>query len=118
MPSNKRKIINDPIYGFVTIPNELIFTTSSTTLYFQRLWRINNSGSQTRCIPAPLPVFIMRWAPCTWCGKLSTPAPKDVNITEEEEQAALIAILLHDVGHGPFRMLWSIALFGASATKN
>ncbi len=103
MPSNKRKIINDPIYGFVTIPNELIYDLINHP-YFQRLRRIKQLGLTNLVYPGALhtrfhhalgAMHLMQEA-------IHTLRQKDVNITEEEEQAALIAILLHDVGHGPF----------------
>ena len=103
MPTNKRKIINDPIYGFVSIPNELIYDLINHT-YFQRLRRIKQLGLTNLVYPGALhtrfhhaigAMHLMQEA-------ILTLRQKDILITEEEEQAALIAILLHDVGHGPF----------------
>lgn len=103
MPTNKRKIINDPIYGFVTIPTELIYDLINHP-YFQRLRRIKQLGLTNLVYPGALhtrfhhaigAMHLMQEA-------LTTLRLKEVVITEEEEQAVLIAILLHDVGHGPF----------------
>lgn len=101
--ANKRKILNDPIYGFTTIPNELIFDLIEHP-YFQRLRRISQLGLtylvypgayHTRFHHALGAMHLMQRAIKTLQGK-------GHEITEDEEQAVLIAILLHDVGHGPF----------------
>lgn len=103
MPINKRKIINDPIYGFVTIPNELIYDLLNHP-YFQRLRRIKQLGLTNLVYPGALhtrfhhaigAMHLMQEA-------VLTLRQKDITITDEEEQAVLIAILLHDIGHGPF----------------
>ncbi len=103
MSTNKRKIINDPIYGFVTIPNELIYDLINHP-YFQRLRRIKQLGLTNLVYPGALhtrfhhaigAMHLMQEA-------ILTLKQKDVKITEQEEQAVLIAILLHDIGHGPF----------------
>jgi HD superfamily phosphohydrolase len=103
MSTNKRKIINDPIYGFVTIPNELIYDLINHP-YFQRLRRIKQLGLTNLVYPGALhtrfhhaigAMHLMQEA-------ILTLKQKDVKITDQEEQAVLIAILLHDIGHGPF----------------
>lgn len=103
MSTNKRKIINDPIYGFVTIPNELIYDLINHP-YFQRLRRIKQLGLTNLVYPGALhtrfhhaigAMHLMQEA-------LFTLRLKDIAITEDEGQAVLIAILLHDIGHGPF----------------
>ncbi|MES2681023.1 MAG: HD domain-containing protein [Bacteroidota bacterium] len=103
MPTNKRKIINDPIYGFVSIPNELIYDLINHS-YFQRLRHIKQLGLTNLVYPGALhtrfhhaigAMHLMQEA-------VLTLRQKDVTISEEEEQAVLIAILLHDIGHGPF----------------
>jgi HD superfamily phosphohydrolase len=100
---NKLKIINDPIYGFVDIPNELLFDIIQHP-YFQRLRRISQMGlsflvypgaHHTRFHHAIGAMHLMQTA-------LNTLKNKDVEITPEEEEATLIAILLHDIGHGAF----------------
>jgi uncharacterized protein len=103
MTKNKRKIINDPIYGFVTIPDNLIYDLINHR-YFQRLRRIKQLGLTNLVYPGALhtrfhhaigAMHLMQEA-------LLTLKQKGVVISPEEEQATLIAILLHDVGHGPF----------------
>jgi uncharacterized protein len=100
---NKLKIFNDPIYGFVTIPNTLIYDIIQHP-YFQRLRRISQMGlsylvypgaHHTRFEHALGAMHIMQKA-------IQTLQFKGVEITDEEENALLIAILLHDIGHGPF----------------
>ena len=101
--ANKRKILNDPIYGFTNIPNELFFDLIEHP-YFQRLRRISQLGLtylvypgayHTRFHHALGAMHLMQIA-------VKTLQAKGHEITEDEEQAVLIAILLHDVGHGPF----------------
>ena len=100
---NKLKIINDPIYGFVNIPDELIYDIIQHP-YFQRLRRISQMGlsylvypgaHHTRFHHAIGAMHLMQTA-------VNVLKQKNVNISKEEELAALTAILLHDVGHGPF----------------
>ena len=100
---NKRKIFNDPVYGFITIPNELIFDLIEHP-FFQRLRRIKQLGLTHLVYPGALhtrfhhaigAMYLMSEA-------VETIRSKGHEITEQEEQAAYIAILLHDIGHGPF----------------
>src|ERR1043165_7667886 len=100
---NKRKIFNDPVHGFITIPHELIFDIIEHP-YFQRLRRIKQLGLSDYVYPGAIHTrfhhalgafHLMRKA-------LSILKIKGNEITEEEELAAEIAILLHDIGHGPF----------------
>lgn len=99
----KLKIINDPIYGFITIPNKLVFDLMEHK-YFQRLRRISQMGlsyivypgaHHTRFHHALGAMFLMQKA-------VQVLQTKGVNISEKEEEALYIAILLHDIGHGPF----------------
>ena len=103
MPLNKRKIINDPIYGFVTIPNDLIYDLINHT-YFQRLRRIKQLGLTNLVYPGALHTRFHHaiGAMHLMQDAVLTLKQKEVVITEDEEQAVLIAILLHDIGHGPF----------------
>ncbi|MFK8038462.1 MAG: HD domain-containing protein [Crocinitomicaceae bacterium] len=100
---NKLKIINDPVHGFITIQNELIYDLIEHP-YFQRLRRIKQLGlshlvypgaNHTRFHHAIGAMHLMSKA-------LFSLVKKGVEITGEEQNAALIAILLHDIGHGPF----------------
>lgn len=103
MSDKKRKIINDPIYGFITLPGGIISDLISHS-YFQRLRRIKQLGQTNLVYPGALhtrfhhaigAMHLMNEA-------LNVLKGKDIKITDEETQAALIAILLHDIGHGPF----------------
>ncbi|GLB51977.1 phosphohydrolase [Neptunitalea chrysea] len=100
---NKLKIFNDPIYGFITIPNELIFDLVQHS-YFQRLRRITQMGLSYLVYPG---AHHTRFHHALGCMHLMLKSIqnlrfKGVEISEEEEQGLLIAILLHDIGHGPF----------------
>jgi len=99
----KLKIINDPIYGFITIPNKLIFDLMEHK-YFQRLRRISQMGfsyivypgaHHTRFHHALGAMFLMQKA-------VQVLLSKGVEVSEKEEEALYVAILLHDIGHGPF----------------
>ncbi|WP_350291795.1 HD domain-containing protein [uncultured Croceitalea sp.] len=101
--TNKLKIFNDPIYGFIGTPNELIFNLIAHP-YFQRLRRISQMGlsflvypgaHHTRFHHALGSMHLMRQA-------IRVLRFKKVEITEDEEIGLLAAILLHDIGHGPF----------------
>ncbi len=98
-----RKIINDPVYGFITIDDELIYKIIAHPFY-QRLRRINQMAMANLVYPGAMhsrlhhslgAYHLMSYA-------LYELKNKGVFITPEEEQAAKIAILLHDIGHGPF----------------
>lgn len=100
---HKLKIINDPIYGFIAVPSELIFQLIEHP-YFQRLRRISQMGlsyivypgaHHTRFQHALGAMYLMQHA-------IKVLRQKNVEISYEEEQALCIAILLHDIGHGPF----------------
>ena len=100
---NKRKIINDPIYGFVTLPDDFIYELINHP-YFQRLRRIKQLGLTNLVYPGALhtrfhhaigAMYLMTEA-------ISVLQSKQIDITDEEKQAVTIAILLHDIGHGPF----------------
>lgn len=101
--SDKLKIFNDPIYGFIGIPNALIFDLIAEPC-FQRLRRISQMGlsylvypgaHHTRFPHALGSMHLMQQA-------IQVLRLKSVTITEQEEEGLLCAILLHDIGHGPF----------------
>jgi HD superfamily phosphohydrolase len=98
-----QKIINDPVYGFITIPSELIFTIIDHP-YFQRLRRIRQLGLTDFVYPGALhtrfhhAIGAMHLMSIT----LDNLRIKGTEISDQEYEAALIAILLHDIGHGPF----------------
>lgn len=99
----KKKIVNDPIYGFITIPQGLIFQLIDHP-WFQRLRRIQQLGitylvypgaTHTRFHHAIGAMHLMGNA-------IETLRSKGIRISENEAESAKIAILLHDIGHGPF----------------
>ena len=101
--ANKRKIINDPVFGFLSLPNELIYDVLQHP-YVQRLNRIRQLGLSYLVYPGAMhsrfghslgAMHLMQEA-------ISSLRLKGVEITEHEATSAMIAILLHDVGHGPF----------------
>lgn len=103
MKPYKPKIINDPIYGFISIPSPLLFDLMEHR-YFQRLRRISQMGfsyivypgaHHTRFHHALGAMFLMQRA-------VQALKSKNVSISKEEEEALYAAILLHDIGHGPF----------------
>ena len=100
---NKLKIFNDPIYGFITIPNALIYDLIQHS-YFQRLRRISQMGLSYLVYPG---ANHTRFHHALGCMHLMQKAVdvlrfKGIAISEAEENALYIAILLHDIGHGPF----------------
>ena len=103
LKTNKKKIINDPVFGFITIQSELVFDLIEHP-YFQRLRRIKQLGLSYLVFPGAThnrfehaigTVHLIRSA-------ISTLEMKGIEITGEEAEAVTIAILLHDIGHGPF----------------
>ena len=99
----KRKIVNDPVYGFISINNELIFELMEHP-YFQRLRHIKQLGLTEMVYPGALHTrFHHALGAVHLMGKtLETLRHKGVEITDGELEAAQAAILLHDIGHGPF----------------
>ena len=100
---NKRKIINDPVYGFISIPGDIVFDLIEHP-YFQRLRNIKQLGLTSFVYPGANhsrfqhglgALHLMSMA-------ISTLRSKGVIISADEEEATYIAILLHDSGHGPF----------------
>lgn len=107
----KRKIINDPVFGFINIPNDFIYEIIQHP-FLQRLNRIRQLGlapfvypgaQHTRFHHSIGAMFLMD-------GALKTLKEKGHNISKEETDAALAAILLHDIGHGPFSHVLEHAL--------
>jgi len=101
--NNKLKILNDPIYGFISIPNPLIYDLIQHP-YFQRLRRISQMGLSYLVYPG---AHHTRFHHAIGCMHIMQKAIevirfKGVTISDEEENALLVAILLHDIGHGPF----------------
>ncbi len=100
---NKRKIFNDPVYGFVTVPSDLLFDLIEHP-YFQRLRRIKQLGMAEFVYPGALHTrFHHALGALHLMGQaLQTIQAKGSMMFDAEIEAAQIAILLHDVGHGPF----------------
>src|SRR5450432_1851924 len=98
-----RKIINDPVYGFITIEDELVYSIISHSCY-QRMRRIHQMAMAQLVYPGAVHTRLHHslGAYHLMCNALSSLTSKGIEITEEEELGAKIAILLHDVGHGPF----------------
>ncbi|SFF66807.1 hypothetical protein SAMN05216283_11263 [Sunxiuqinia elliptica] len=103
LKTNKKKIINDPVFGFITIQSEFLYDLIEHP-FLQRLRRIKQLGlsyivfpgvNHTRFEHAIGAVHLMQSA-------IASLRMKDVEITEQEEEAVTCAILLHDIGHGPF----------------
>ena len=100
---NKKKIINDPVYGFVSIPSGFIFDLIQHP-YFQRLRYIKQVSMTHMVYPGALHTRFQHVIGAMHLMQLAidTLRSKEVLITEQEEEAVLTAILLHDIGHGPF----------------
>lgn len=101
--NNKLKIINDPIYGFISIPCPFLFDLIEHP-YFQRLRRISQMGLSSLVYPGATHTRFHHALGCMHMMQKAVQVLrfKQVNISEEEELALYIAILLHDIGHGPF----------------
>jgi uncharacterized protein len=100
---NKRKNINDPVYGFITIPDELTFDLIEHP-YFQRLRRIKQLGLTNYVYPSATHTRFQHALGSMHLMKQSLQVlrSKGTEISKEEETGVLFAILLHDIGHGPF----------------
>ena len=99
----KIEIFNDPIYGFVYIQNPLIYKIIEHP-YFQRLRRITQMGLSYLVYPGAHHTRFQHAIGCVFLMQkaIETLRLKDIEISNEEEEALYIAILLHDIGHGPF----------------
>jgi len=98
-----RKIINDPVYGFITVDNPLIFEIISHP-YYQRLRRIHQMAFASMVYPGAVHTRLHHSLGAYHLMGLALTElrNKGIEITKEEETGARIAILLHDIGHGPF----------------
>src|SRR5215216_4499323 len=98
-----RKIINDPVYGFITIDNALIYDIISHP-YYQRLRRIHQMACASLVYPAAVHTRLHHslGAYHLVCSALAELRNKEVEITKDEETGAKIAIMLHAIGHGPY----------------
>ena len=100
---NKKKIINDPVYGFVNITSELIFDLIEHSV-FQRLRRIKQLGLSNLVYPGALHTRFQHviGAMSLTAQAVDVLRTKGIEITDEEKDAVCAAVLLHDIGHGPF----------------
>lgn len=100
---NKKKIFNDPVYGFISIPYEIIYDLVQHP-FFQRLRNIKQLGLTHLVYPGALHTRFHHalGAMHLMAQALEVIRSKGIAITEDEAEAATIAILLHDIGHGPF----------------
>ncbi len=100
---HKYKIINDPVYGFITIDHPLLFKIIEHP-YYQRLRRIQQMALAHLVYPGAVHTRLHHslGAYHLMCNALTQLKSKGIFITEEEELGAKLAILLHDIGHGPF----------------
>lgn len=101
--ANKLKIINDPVHGFIKIPYEIIFDIMEHRC-FQRLRRISQTGLLSLIFPGATHTRFHHaiGAMHMMFNALEILKQKGVKISTEEEKGAMLAVLLHDVGHGPF----------------
>jgi hypothetical protein len=102
-PLKKRKIINDPVYGFVSIPDGLVFSLIEHP-WFQRLRYIKQLGMTHLVYPGALHTRFHHalGAMHLMCSAIEILRNKGHDIFQDEEEAVVVAILLHDIGHGPF----------------
>ena len=101
--NNKKKIVNDPVYGFISIPDEFIFDVIEHP-YMQRLRRIMQLGLSHLVYPGAIHTRFhhVLGAMHLMTQAVTTIRRKGHEITDDEERAVYLAILLHDIGHGPF----------------
>ncbi|MDG1508154.1 MAG: HD domain-containing protein [Flavobacteriaceae bacterium] len=101
--TNKLKILNDPIYGFIRIPNSLIFDIIEHAS-FQRLRRVSQMGFSNLVYPGANHTRFHHALGCLHLMQktINVLRVKGIKVSEEEENALCIAILLHDIGHGAF----------------
>jgi hypothetical protein len=103
MSAGSQKIINDPVYGFITIDDPLILDVIRNPFY-QRLRRIQQMGFANLVYPGAVHTRLHHslGAYHLMCNALASLKGKGIEISKNEELGAKLAILLHDVGHGPF----------------
>lgn len=103
MKRNKLKIVNDPVHGFIHIPNSLIFDLIEHP-YFQRLRRITQMGLSYLVYPGARHTRFQHALGCMHLMQkaVETLRYKGIEISDKESEGLYIAILLHDIGHGPF----------------
>jgi len=100
---NKRKIINDPVFGFINIPNDFLYDIIQHP-YFQRLSRIKQLGLSSFVYPGAQHTRLQHslGAMHLMSEAITQLRQEGHEITKEESEAVRASILLHDIGHGPF----------------
>ena len=100
---NKRKILNDPVYGFITVPYPIVFDIIEHP-FFQRLRRIKQLGLTHLVYPGALHTRFHHTLGAMHLMQLAIEElrAKGYEITEQEAEGVTLAILMHDIGHGPF----------------
>ena len=101
--SNRHKILNDPVYGFVTLRHSRALELMDHP-YVQRLRRISQLGLSHLVYPGAVHNRFHHAVGCLFLMQqaINTLRAKGIDITNEEDEAVCFAILLHDIGHGPF----------------
>ncbi|HMT29973.1 MAG TPA: phosphohydrolase, partial [Bacteroidia bacterium] len=100
---NKKKIINDPVYGFITVPFEIVHDIIGHP-WFQRLTRIRQLGLTYLVYPGAIHTRFHHaiGAMHLMTGAIETLRSKGHEISHQEAESACLAILMHDIGHRPF----------------
>ena len=100
---NKRKIINDPVFGFITIPNDFLYDLIQHP-YFQRMNRIKQLGLTSTVYPGAQHTRLQHSLGAMYLmgEAIAQIRQTGTDITPSEAEGALACILLHDIGHGPF----------------
>lgn len=103
MSKSIKKIINDPVHGFIDIPNNLAAELIEHR-YFQRLRGVKQLGLTYLVYPGAVHTRLQHALGAMHLMKqaIDSLRGKEHEITVQEEEAAICAILLHDIGHGPF----------------
>jgi HD superfamily phosphohydrolase len=119
IPINKQKIINDPVYGFIGLPFEIVFDLFEHP-FFQRLRRIRQLGLTHYVYPGANHTRFQHALGATYLmySAIEIIRSKGHEITEEEAEAVSIAILLHDIGHGPFSHALENSLIEGASHEN
>lgn len=103
MSVKKQILFNDPVYGFITVPDPFIHQIINHP-YFLRLQRIRQLGLTSLVYPGALHTRFQHAMGAMHLTMMAveTLRSKEVEISKEEERGVLIAVLLHDIGHGPY----------------
>lgn len=116
---NKRKIINDPVFGFLSVPNDLLYDVLQHP-FVQRLNRIRQLGLSYFVYPGAMHTRFLHSIGAMHLGQeaISVLREKGISISDTEANAVLIAILLHDIGHGPFSHVMEHSLVGGTTHEH